>query len=411
MGIRLLVFACFLVVSKVCSEDNRDPRFSIFQIIKFENGPCVGGTRNGTCFTKQECEDLGGTESGSCADGFGTCCSVILEAGGTSSLNQSYIVQPSSTSLAAGSMTYTICPCSNDVCRIRFDLNQFMIAAPYAPDTGAGTGVPGGDAFATGDCLTDTFRITGPQGGSPVICGTNENQHMIIDTDGMSCVTVDFGIGGGTETRQWDIMTTQYRCGDESGGPPGCLQWHMSNTGMFRSFNFPNQAPGAKVSDDVVHLSSQRYSICIRKPMGATYICYIPCTAQMTSAPDDQQSFGLSIGPNAAAQSAVSSSHCSQDYIEILGGTTKANAMTAITSDNNLWCGRSFAEETGKTEAMIVSVCTTSVPFRVRVNFDENEFRTNKDADPAKIDTDGTDGEFAKRPGGIIGFSLCYTTD
>ena len=29
---------------------------------------------------------------------------------------------------------------------------------------------------------------------------------MILDTDGSSCVTVDFGIGGGTSTRQWDIM-------------------------------------------------------------------------------------------------------------------------------------------------------------------------------------------------------------
>ena len=53
--------------------------------------------------------------------GFGTCCTIVLEAGGTSSLNQSYMVQASTTSLATGSMTYMICPCSNDVCRIRFD--------------------------------------------------------------------------------------------------------------------------------------------------------------------------------------------------------------------------------------------------------------------------------------------------
>ena len=29
---------------------------------------------------------------------------------------------------------------------------------------------------------------------------------MILDTDGSTCLTVDFGIGGGTATRQWDIM-------------------------------------------------------------------------------------------------------------------------------------------------------------------------------------------------------------
>ena len=28
----------------------------------------------GVCYTKQECDDLGGTEDGNCAAGFGTCC-------------------------------------------------------------------------------------------------------------------------------------------------------------------------------------------------------------------------------------------------------------------------------------------------------------------------------------------------
>ena len=28
----------------------------------------------GVCYTKQECDDKGGTEDGNCAAGFGTCC-------------------------------------------------------------------------------------------------------------------------------------------------------------------------------------------------------------------------------------------------------------------------------------------------------------------------------------------------
>jgi len=415
MGPKLFSIVSFLAISSAYCEDqireeaNRDARFSIFQIIKFANEPCTGNTRNGTCFTKQECEDQGGTESGSCADGFGTCCSVVLEEGGSSSLNQSYMVQASTTSLATGPMTYTICPCSSDVCRIRFDFTQFMLTAPFAPAAGAGTAADGATAFATGDCLVDTFKITGPQGGSPVICGTNEGQHMIIDTDGSSCVTVDFGIGGGTATRQWDIMTTQYRCGEEAGGPQGCLQWHMTNAGSFRSFNFPRQERGAAVSDDVVHLSSQRYSICIRKPADTTQICYIPCTVPGANpdVQDTQQSFGLSIAA-ANSQSAVGVTECSQDYIEIIGGTTAMNVAMSIAGDNSLWCGRSFNPATGITSDTVASVCTSNAPFKVRVNFDENEFATN--ANPATIDTAATDGEFATRPGGIIGFSLCYTT-
>ena len=53
--------------------------------------------------------------------GFGVCCILILSDGGTTSLNQSYIVQASSNSLGVGSREYTVCPCSSDVCRIRFD--------------------------------------------------------------------------------------------------------------------------------------------------------------------------------------------------------------------------------------------------------------------------------------------------
>ena len=36
---------------------------------------------------------------------------------------------------------------------------------------------------------------------------------MIVDTDGTSCVNVNFGIGGGTANtqRQWDIMVSIYR--------------------------------------------------------------------------------------------------------------------------------------------------------------------------------------------------------
>jgi len=117
--------------------EERDSRFSLFQIIKFANEPCIGSNRNGTCFTKAECENEGGTESGSCADGFGVCCIRILGDGDSTSLNQSYIYQASSTSLGVGSRQYTICPCSSDVCRIKFDFTSFNLAAPFTGTSGA----------------------------------------------------------------------------------------------------------------------------------------------------------------------------------------------------------------------------------------------------------------------------------
>ena len=33
-----------------------------------------------------------------------------------------------------------------------------------------------------------------------------QGQHMILDTNGSSCVKVNFGIGAASTTREWDIM-------------------------------------------------------------------------------------------------------------------------------------------------------------------------------------------------------------
>ena len=43
----------------------------------------------------------------------------------------------------------------------------------------------------------------------------------------------------------------------------------------------------------------------------------------------------------------------------------------------------------------------TSVPFRVRVNFDSDEH--NSGSNVAIVDTNASDGEYLTRPGGIIG--------
>ena len=49
--------------------------FTIFNPL-LQNEPCNGDSgRKGTCYTEQECGDLGGKKVGStCADGFGVCC-------------------------------------------------------------------------------------------------------------------------------------------------------------------------------------------------------------------------------------------------------------------------------------------------------------------------------------------------
>merc|ERR1711981_101921 len=350
MGIGILgsfIFIAVVIISPIrCEEEvQKEPRFSIFQIIKFQNGPCrgAGGTRNGTCYTDAECKNQGGTKDGDCADGFGVCCITMLKSGATTSLNQSYIVHSASSATTLESGTYTICPCSTDVCRIRFDFTAFTLAGPY---TNVGTQhadssqvtKDDGSGNALGDCRNDQFSVTGAGGsGTPIICGGNKGQHLFVDSNGNDCHVVNLNVDSTTVTRSLDIMITQYKCGEEPGGPPGCMQWHMTTTGTVRSFNFPDQTAGTTVAASTTHLSNQHYDICIRQPISTTYICYQACTnvaaaSTANNAATAQTSFGLSLSPNAAIGQASAGSSCTSDYILIPGGTTAAIAQTTTTA-------------------------------------------------------------------------------
>ena len=48
----------------------------LFTIVRFGNTACDSddASKNGTCYTTAECATKGGTASGTCASGFGVCC-------------------------------------------------------------------------------------------------------------------------------------------------------------------------------------------------------------------------------------------------------------------------------------------------------------------------------------------------
>ena len=73
--------------------------------------------------------------------------SVSLSCGGSSSNNNSYIVQSSTTTSPANPCVYDICPCSTDICRIRYDFTAHTLATQVK-----------GSAHTTGD-LTDSKWI------------------------------------------------------------------------------------------------------------------------------------------------------------------------------------------------------------------------------------------------------------
>ena len=51
---------------------------NVFQVVRFKNNACTGtdnANSNGTCYSAAECSTRGGSNVGSCAGGYGVCCS------------------------------------------------------------------------------------------------------------------------------------------------------------------------------------------------------------------------------------------------------------------------------------------------------------------------------------------------
>merc|ERR1711862_492257 len=113
-------------------EGAKPKALSLFNVVTFPNTAC-GATSgyNGTCYTATECSSLGGTASGTCASSFGVCCVFSIACGGSSSANNSYAVISSySTSTDSDPCTYTFCPTSTDVCKLRIDFDTMVLTAP-----------------------------------------------------------------------------------------------------------------------------------------------------------------------------------------------------------------------------------------------------------------------------------------
>ena len=150
---------------------------NLFSVIRFSNTPCMANSGiNGTCYTKKECGKRGGTLSGSCAGGFGVCCTFSLGCGAMTRENCTYL----STDVSSSSCDYTICKCNPEVTLLRLDFTEFDIAQPFtcgSSSTPVQCGITDGPLI--GDCIYDSFTVTTPGSPAPpVICGYNTGQHM-----------------------------------------------------------------------------------------------------------------------------------------------------------------------------------------------------------------------------------------
>lgn len=381
----LVKFLILIFIFRMNKASSIDPEESernakilpVFQVVRFPNDGCIvsGGTKNGTCYTTEECSSKGGVNGGSCASGFGVCCTFSVGCGSSSSENCTYFEVVGGLD---GPCVSKICKVNSNICQIRLDLTTFVITGPSTNTGSVGkqvngnhVEVGGGKLFSqAGSCLTDVFTVSGSE--VPPLCGTLSGEHIYFDASD-DCHELNFGFGQAAigvtskeSSRRFSIKASQISCNSDEKAPAGCLQWYTGEarkTGTVENFNFS----GGK------HLADQKQHICFRREQGNCRICFTGLTTD------------FALGGKAAKGVVLQSSCCGYGQAGI--GTTgpydcvvvpgaqkhdeaiKMNAVTCIAGGAG---GLVSATGTGAQ-----TLCSKTQPFKISFISDALEEGTN----------------------------------
>lgn len=325
------------------TEERESKLLNVFNIVRFPNDGCNSTLNNyGVCYTASECATRGGTNSGTCASGFGVCCTFKGNCGGSTSVNNTYFV---SNSGDTSPCTFSVCKSQSDICQLRLGFDEFVIAQPS-------TSKPG-DKLPNSrtQCQTAQFTANSAGPSPPVICGTNTGYHMIVEAR-ETCNNLQFKWTD-SSTRSWNIHIMQIACTETWKPQEGCTQYFTGSTGTVSSYNY---AGG-------LHLANQKYTNCIRAEQGKCSIAY--------SAASTSTAFSMNIitpSPTPTNTGAVGES-CSDDFIILAGGGASAGANTKY----DRFCGGLLVNTAGTTAG---TVYTNKFPFQVGVNTDGTELDT-----------------------------------
>ncbi|XP_059097889.1 uncharacterized protein LOC131892134 [Tigriopus californicus] len=331
---------------------------NLFSIVRFPNTFCVGtNSRNGTCYTTDECTQRGGTTAGSCALGYGVCCTFVLGCGSTSSQNCTYF---ESTGTEAGSCRMKICPCNGNICQLRLDFETFVLNQPDASMATTIKNAANTAITASTQCLVDQFSVTNPGGSAPsTICGTNSAEHMYVDSsDACNELAFNLGSSGSTVTRSWRIKVTQYSCDYNNLAPDGCTQYFFgAMTDIVQSYNF---AGGH-------HLANQNHLFCVRREANKCRICWT------TTAEGDFELTGAMTGANGLIKLTAACCDAGDlaDCLVLPGAVMATAAEMALIKFNNGVCGGEFGTDTNMDAA--ATVCSRQTPFQARFLSDGGE--------------------------------------
>jgi len=371
--------------------DRQKKHFSLFSVVTFKNEECTseltggsGGNRAGTCQTSTECTDMSGMKSGNCAAGFGVCCVMISATGisATISENRTYLrnydYPAIATATTAVDISYTINKMSSDICQLRLDFVDFVIAGPA-------NSIELVSALTLNThCAADTLTIVSSGSGAemPTICGALTGEHLYIDMGAYSTDTtvvrvttaVTGTVSPATAARLWDIKTSQIECYAAHRAPEGCHRYMTDDVGKIISLNFmrtgttsPTVQAAAAGQNSGLELAGQNIKTCIRRSMGMCCVEYNVCQVYNSiELPDllsgdaanannggyglvnDGWSISLSQMPYIIAafeNTGKVDSECPGDYVEIpssFSAPCGAGHSSARSMQNTRYCGHRF---------------------------------------------------------------------
>jgi len=391
----LVLFSLFQVikseevqVEEVKNSNRLSKLLPVFQVVRFPNDPCEisAGSKNGTCYTAEECSNKGGTNGGTCASGFGVCCIFTIGCGATSSENCTYFEV---TGAVAGACRSRICKQTN-ICQIRLDFDTFIITGPVTTSLSIAKAT-GGMAAPTAKtamshkttCATDQFSVSNAP-NVPTVCGTLTGDHIYFDTI-ETCHSLNFNFGttayGTTipSTRQFSIKVTQISCNDQNKAPNGCLQWHYGSSGIgyIKTFNY----------GEGIHLALQKQVMCIRREVGYCRVCFSADNVANVDLSGKADAGGVVKGESCCAYGTKGTKTTGVYDCLMIPAATKTgggNTPSAICGGNGGIV--TAAGTTGKT------VCSKAVPFRMEFYSDGYEVAS----DDAEDDANTTKGLYVK---------------
>ncbi|XP_042885176.1 uncharacterized protein LOC122261544 [Penaeus japonicus] len=306
------------------------PVFPLFSLVRVSNTPCVATSGdNGTCYTSSDCSQLGGSASGTCSSGFGSCCVFQKTCGESTSQNCTYFVNTNYPDPfnSVGSCQLTVNKANTNICQLRLDFVEFTLSGPDATEQ---------------QCLTDRFSVAGAS-SLPIICGVNSGNHMYVDL-GRGTTTpasLTFVTMGPSFDRKWKVKVTQIPCNTDYTAPSNCVQYYTGVSGKVMSYNFDLTSG--------LELANQDYTICIRTEKNFCGIQYAACADAVNT---DSQSFTLSGRPTSTVGSLAGATSCTKDWLTIPCVT--ASTTAPVTSCQDRLCGDNLNVVESRTAGNVV---------------------------------------------------------